>query len=288
MELGGIASIAGGKPVQMDKKGKITVRIGEREVVLKGALVAPHTEIGTGQGEVNEPALLIGLRKFARDTGISMTFRGDGETVEMADEGLIARYKASPGDMYIIDQNSVGSSERATIRAFPVSAQDTNSDVVLGGREMKTAVIKLECAGIVQGVLGVRESKENAVELECAGPEQDALDKRMAGERASNKDYPLPPHTHYSSPSSHYSPPSSSFFLLNSAIALLIVPLRCLKRVDWDECEFFEVLFYNTCMLTQLVDIGTLFKSHGFGLREHFENVNQDPGDAPENKDLGA
>ena len=41
-------------------------------------------------------------------------------------------------------------------------------------------------------------------------------------------------------------------------------------------------------MLTQLVDIGTLFKSHGFGLKEHFENVNQGPGGAPESKDLGA
>jgi len=148
MELGGIE---GGKPVQIDKKGKITVRIGKRKIILKDVLIAPHTEIGTGQGEVNEPALLIGLRKFARDTGISTTFLGDGETVEMADEkGLIARYKASPGDMYIINQNSAGSSERAPIRAFPVSAQDTESDVVLGGREIEKAVIKLECAGMVQ------------------------------------------------------------------------------------------------------------------------------------------
>ena len=71
MELGGIE---GGKPVQIDRKGKITVRIGERKVVLKDVLIAPHTEIGTGQGGVkNEPALLIGLRKFARDTGVKMS-----------------------------------------------------------------------------------------------------------------------------------------------------------------------------------------------------------------------
>ena len=91
----------GGSPMHITEKGSVSLCVGGRELLLHDVLLSETAHLGAGP--VHEPQVLVGVRKFARDTGLGLSFPVDGKTVLVFDGNeCIATEETDDEALYVI------------------------------------------------------------------------------------------------------------------------------------------------------------------------------------------
>ena len=91
----------GGKPIQITEKGSVSLTVGGRQLVLHDVLLSEAAHLGAGP--VYEPQVLVGVRRFARDTGLGLSFPADGKSMHVYDgDECIATAETNDDALYVI------------------------------------------------------------------------------------------------------------------------------------------------------------------------------------------
>ena len=91
----------GGAPISITEKGSVSLVVGGRQLVLRDVLLSEAAHLGAGP--VNEPQVLVGVRKFARDTGLGLSFPADGKSMHVYDgDECIATAETNDDALYVI------------------------------------------------------------------------------------------------------------------------------------------------------------------------------------------
>ena len=126
----------GGRSLVASERGRVTLSFGGVKKVLTDVLVIRNAQLGKMKGPVHEPQVLIGVRKFAEDTGYGMHFLGDGKTVCFMDGDVcIARAATCDDDLYVVQSASVAQKYKTVLATFKVAG-----DKGVFGRQKDTVV----------------------------------------------------------------------------------------------------------------------------------------------------
>jgi hypothetical protein len=91
----------GGAPIHITEKGSVSLSVGGRQLLLHDVLLSETAHLGAGP--VHEPQVLVGVRKFARDTGLGLSFPADGKTMHVYDGNeCIATAETDDEALYVI------------------------------------------------------------------------------------------------------------------------------------------------------------------------------------------
>ena len=86
-------------------KGSVTVSIGGVKRTLKDVLVAEAHFISPAQ---HAQQLLVGVRRFAKDTGLELRFPACGDTVEVYDgDECVVRAQTDDDDLYVFSGDTL-------------------------------------------------------------------------------------------------------------------------------------------------------------------------------------
>ena len=129
----------GGRSLVASERGRVTLSVGGVKKVLTGVLVIRNAQLGKNlmKGPVHEPQVLIGVRKFAEDTGYGMHFLGDGKTVCFMDGDVcVARAATCDDDLYVVQSASVAQEYQTVLATFTVAGDSgvfgRQKDTMLG------------------------------------------------------------------------------------------------------------------------------------------------------------
>ena len=114
--------LVGAAWLRSSERGRVTLSFGEVKKVLTDVLVIRNAQLGKMKGPVHEPQVLIGVRKFAEDTGYGMHFLGDGKTVCFMDGDVcVARATTCDDDLYVVQSASVAQKYQTVLATFKVA-----------------------------------------------------------------------------------------------------------------------------------------------------------------------
>jgi hypothetical protein len=114
----------GGTPIHITEKGSVFLSVGGRKMVLRDVLLSEHAHLGAGP--VHEPQVLVGVRKFARDTGLGLSFPADGKSMHVFDGNMcIATAETADSALYVIHRRDLESGNETTFE------KSSNISVVL-------------------------------------------------------------------------------------------------------------------------------------------------------------
>jgi hypothetical protein len=98
----------GGAPMHITEKGSVSLSVGGRQLLLRDVLLSEAAHLGAGP--VHEPQVLVGVRKFARDTGLGLSFPADGKTMLVFDgDECIATAETDDEALYVIRRQDLAS-----------------------------------------------------------------------------------------------------------------------------------------------------------------------------------
>ena len=96
----------GGTPIHITEKGTVSLCVGGRQLVLRDVLLSEAAHLGAGP--VHEPQVLVGVRSFARDTGLGLSFPADGKSVHVFDDNeCIAIAETVDDALYVIKRQDL-------------------------------------------------------------------------------------------------------------------------------------------------------------------------------------
>ena len=101
----------GGSVTHISEKGSVPICVGDQSYVLNDVLLCEGAQLCAGS--VDEPQVLIGVRKFARDTGLGLCFPSNGTSVCVLDRHGVCIVTAETDDrqLYVIDRQDLVSGE---------------------------------------------------------------------------------------------------------------------------------------------------------------------------------
>ena len=103
----------GGAPMHTTEKGSVALSVGGRQLVLHDVLLSETAH--QGAGPVHEPQVLAGVKTFARDTGLGLSFPADGKSVLVYDgHECIATAETDDDALYVIRQPDLASGNDKT------------------------------------------------------------------------------------------------------------------------------------------------------------------------------
>ena len=95
------------------EKGSVALSVGDRQLVLHDVLLSETAHLGAGP--VHEPQVLVGVRKFARDTGLGLSFPADGKSMHVYDGNeCIAAAETDDDALYVIRRQDLASGNDKT------------------------------------------------------------------------------------------------------------------------------------------------------------------------------
>jgi hypothetical protein len=177
----------GGTVTHITEKGSISLVVGDRDLVLTDVLLHGGAQLGAGL--VHEPQVLVGVRKFAENTGLGLSFPADGKSMIVMNERGVAIAIAETNDaqLYVVQRQDLATrqieKERVSVAFSDTKQVDlddkTNHKV---GLIRETSIEKVFSMG-AKGVLDAQspslsQGKEKFAVLAFPG---------AAGERVRNR-----------------------------------------------------------------------------------------------------
>jgi len=97
----------GGTLTHISEKGSVSICVGDRSYMLTDVLLCEDAQLCAGP--VYEPQVLIGVRKFAKDTGLGLCFPSNGTSVCVLDRHGVCIVTAETDDrqLYVIDRQDL-------------------------------------------------------------------------------------------------------------------------------------------------------------------------------------
>jgi hypothetical protein len=103
-----IVGVKAGEIVRVTEKGDVTLMIGGVQRVLRDVLIMDASIAGYGSPG-SEPAVLIGVRKFAADTNLGVYFPQCGNAIELVDDkyNCVARAASGSKSLYVVSNSQL-------------------------------------------------------------------------------------------------------------------------------------------------------------------------------------
>jgi hypothetical protein len=101
----------GGAVTHIYEMGSVNICVGGRPYILNDVLLCEGAQLCAGS--VNEPQVLVGVRKFAKDTGLGLCFPSNGTSVCVLDShGLcVVAVETDDSQLYVIDRQDLVSGQ---------------------------------------------------------------------------------------------------------------------------------------------------------------------------------
>ena len=152
----------GGAPIHIKEKGSVPLVVGGRQLMLHDVLLSEAAHLGAGP--VHEPQVLVGVKKFARDTGLGLCFPADGMTMRVYESDVcIATAETTDEDLYVIRRQ----------------------DLALARVGLETARINVALS-VPSGLRGHSLKQEQNRELEAIGVKAESFSARASGPKSTD------------------------------------------------------------------------------------------------------
>jgi transposase InsO family protein len=182
----------GGTPMHVTEKGSVSLVVGGRELVLGDVLLAESAHLGAGP--VHEPQVLVGVRKFARDTGLGLSFPADGRTMCVFDKDeCIATAETDDSALYVIRRRDLASGQSR------IASVNVALSVPSGSREYtktlhnSAASVKVPLSvpnGSMEDTKNMLQSEATSVKVLLTAPRGPGVNTEITGLGTTARVYP--------------------------------------------------------------------------------------------------